>query len=67
MKTKEQTLADRMAVVNKNGVENSFRLLYNIIILKKYLIKQEAWNEALSSDLVEVCSAPFVKKFTPSF
>lgn len=32
MKTKEQTLAARMVVVNKNGVENNFRLLYNTVI-----------------------------------
>ena len=31
---------------------------YNI--LRKYLIKQEAWNESLYSDCVEVCSTPAV-------
>ena len=29
-------------------------------ILRKYLIKQEAWNEKIFSDCVEVCSTPSV-------
>ena len=31
---------------------------YNI--MKKYLIKQEVWNERLFSDCIEVCSAPVI-------
>lgn len=36
-------------------------------ILKKYLIKQEVWNEDLFSDCIEVCSIPTLKKYTISF
>ena len=36
-------------------------------ILKKFLLKKEAWNEDLSSDLVEVCSTPSVTKVTVNF
>lgn len=34
---------------------------YNI--MRKYLTKQEAWNEKIFSDCVEVCSTPLVKSF----
>lgn len=34
---------------------------YNI--LRKYLISQEAWNENIFSDCVEVCSTPVIKSF----
>ena len=36
-------------------------------ILKKFLLKKEAWNEEISSDLVEVCSTPSVTKVTVNF
>jgi transposase, IS605 orfB family len=36
-------------------------------ILKKFLLKKEAWNEEISSDLVEVCSTPSVTKITVNF
>lgn len=36
-------------------------------ILKKFLLKKEAWNEELSSDLVEVCSTPSITKVTVNF
>ena len=34
---------------------------YNI--MRKYLTKQEAWNEKIFSNCVEVCSTPLVKSF----
>ena len=36
-------------------------------ILKKFLLKKEAWNEEISSDLVEVCSTPSVTKVIVNF
>ena len=36
-------------------------------ILKKYLIKQEAWNEIIYSNLVEISSGSFIQKVTPNF
>ena len=33
-------------------------------ILKKYLIKNEAWNDLIKSDLVEACSKPCLEVFS---
>lgn len=34
-------------------------------ILRKYLTSQEAWNDQIWSNLVEVCSTPSVQRLTP--
>ena len=36
-------------------------------ILKKFLLRKEAWNEEISSNLVDVCSTPSVTKVTVNF
>src|SRR5699024_885298 len=51
----------------KNGNIINADLNGSLNILKKYLIKQEVWNEDLFSDCIEVCSIPTLKKYTISF
>lgn len=51
----------------KNGNTINADLNGSLNILKKYLIKQEVWNEDLFSDCIEVCSIPTLKKYTISF
>ena len=51
----------------KNGNLINADLNGSLNILKKYLIKQEVWNENLFSDCIEVCSIPTLKKYTISF
>ena len=51
----------------KNGGIINADLNGSLNILKKYLIKQEVWNEDLFSDCIEVCSVPTLKKYTISF
>lgn len=51
----------------KNGDLINADLNGSLNILKKYLIKQEIWNEDLFSDCIEVCSIPTLKKCTISF
>lgn len=51
----------------KNGDIINADLNGSLNILKKYLIKQEVWNEDLFSDCIEVCSIPTLKKYTISF
>ena len=51
----------------KNGNLINADLNGSLNILKKYLIKQEVWNEELFSDCIEVCSIPTLKRYTISF
>ena len=53
-----QTSTGKLINADVNGACN---------ILKKFLLKKEAWNEEISSDLVEVCSTPSVTKVTVNF
>lgn len=45
---------------NSNGYTINADVNGSLNILRKYLINQEAWNEKIFSDCVEVCSAPSV-------
>lgn len=51
----------------KNGNIINADLNGSLNIMKKYLIKQEVWNEDLFSDCIEVCSIPTLKKYNISF
>ena len=53
-----QTSTGKLINADVNGACN---------ILKKWLLRKEAWDEEISSNLVEVCSTPSVTKVTVNF